>query len=84
MDLTTVLSQHYLLMVPLEQSGLAPSPILQGFIMAITHGVGAMLCFDLARRKNRPPLFWGWIGLLIGPLAALILIFLPHGRVRDV
>jgi hypothetical protein len=66
-----------LMTVPFDQLGISMSPYAQIVLTVVTRLIGCLLCFDLARRKNRGPLFWAWVGLLVGPLAAIVLIFIP-------
>ncbi|TVR39661.1 MAG: hypothetical protein EA402_14470 [Planctomycetota bacterium] len=70
---THQLSHSLATLVPFEQSGNHH----QTMIVVISHAVGALLCLDLARRKNRNATLWAWVGLLFGPLAAIILLLLP-------
>ena len=71
-----------MLTVPFDQMGISTSPFAQTVLALVTHLIGCLLCFDLARRKNRAPLFWAWVGLLVGPLAAIVLMFIPNRESR--
>ena len=73
---------HLLQTIPFDQMGLSDGSLAQTFLAVVTHLIGCLLCFDLARRKNRGPLFWAWMGLLVGPLAAIVLMFIPNRNPR--
>lgn len=75
--------QSLLTAVPLPQTGIQAGDYQQYLAVTITHVVGGLLCYDLARRKHRHLMFWTWIGFLFGPLAAIILLLLPAQAARE-
>lgn len=64
-------------MLPWSDPGWLSSTAYQVLMMAVSHGIGALLCVDIAARKGRQLMPWGLLGLAIGPLAALLLLVLP-------
>ena len=63
--------------IPWQEAGALSGTQHQLLIFAISHSIGALLCIDIAARKNRHLVAWGGVGLAVGPLAALVLMVLP-------
>ncbi|MDG6774162.1 hypothetical protein QCB45_07445 [Thiomicrorhabdus sp. ZW0627] len=40
--------------------------------------VSAIYCHKMAQSKHRPAVFWGTMGILFGPFALIVLMFLKR------
>ena len=45
--------------------------------------ISAVICHFMARQRHAKPVFWGVMGLLLGPLAILLLAYLSQKVVNN-